>query len=128
MSAYVKTFKIKDRNRDKNNKLMYICINDPELLKQYKAVRSKIEDLKNIELNSSPVYDNRSIKNKIKTYGDKVYTIFHDLNVPEDDVECESFTFISIDYLLAYKSKYYLQVYLDNCVYKIIDKQMIRFF
>ena len=27
MSGYVKTFKVKDRNKDKNNKLMSFCIN-----------------------------------------------------------------------------------------------------
>ena len=44
--------------------------------------------------------------------------------MPEDDIECESFTVISIDSLLVYENKYYLQVYLDNCVYKIVHKQM----
>ena len=42
----------------------------------------------------------------------------------EYGIECESFTFISIDYLLIYEKKYYLQVYLDNCAYKIANKQM----
>ena len=37
------------------------------------------------------------------------------------------FTAISIDSLLDYKNKYYLQVYLDNCAYKIVDKQMIDY-
>ena len=44
--------------------------------------------------------------------------------MPENDIECESFTVISIDSLLLYENKYYLQVYLDNCVYKIVHKQM----
>ena len=44
--------------------------------------------------------------------------------MPEDDIECESFTVISIDSLFVYESKYYLQVYLDNCPYKIVNKQM----
>ena len=44
--------------------------------------------------------------------------------MPEDDIEDESFTFISIDSLLVYDEKYYLQVYLDNCAYKIVNKQM----
>ena len=39
--------------------------------------------------------------------------------MPEDDKECESFTVISIISLLVY----YLQVYLDNCAYKIVSKQ-----
>ena len=46
------------------------------------------------------------------------------LNVPEDDIECEPFIVISIDSLLVYDNKYYLQVYLDNCAYKTVNKQM----
>ena len=42
----------------------------------------------------------------------------------EGDIESESFTVISIDYLLAYENKYHLQVCLDNCAYKIVNKQM----
>ena len=45
----------------------------------------------------------------------------------EDDIECESFTVISADSLLVYKDKYFLQVYLDNCAYKIVDKRMIDY-
>ena len=45
----------------------------------------------------------------------------------EDYIECESFTVISIDSLLVCENKYYLQVYLDNCANKIIDKQMIYY-
>ena len=74
-----------------------------------------------------PVYDDRHIKTKIKTYGDKVYTNFCGLNVPEDDMECESFTVISIDSLLVYNNKYYLQVFLDDCAYKTVNKQMIDY-
>ena len=44
--------------------------------------------------------------------------------MPEDGVECESFSIAYIDSLLGYENKYFLQIYLDNCVYKIIDTQM----
>ena len=44
--------------------------------------------------------------------------------MPEDDIEYDSFTVISIDYLLVYERKYYLQVCLDNCVYNIVNRQM----
>ena len=50
------------------------------------------------------------------------------LNVPEDDIECESFRVISTDSLLVYKKKYYLQVHLDNSAYKVTDKRMIDYF
>ena len=60
--------------------------------------------LKKTKLNVLLVFDDRYINAKIKTYGDQVYTIFRGLNVPEDDIECESFTVISIDSLLLYEN------------------------
>ena len=38
MSGYVKTFKVKDGDKDKNNKLMSFHINDEKLLENYKAI------------------------------------------------------------------------------------------
>ena len=57
-------------------------------------------------MNALPVYDDRYIKTKRR-----IYTNFCGLNLPEDDVECESFTIVSSDSLLSYENKYYLQVY-----------------
>ena len=67
------------------------------------------------------------IKTEIRTYADKVCTNFRDLNVPEDGVECESFTIISIDSVLVYENKYYLQVYSDNYAYKIENTEMVYY-
>ena len=64
-----------------------------------------MKDLKNIELNVLPVYDDRYIKTKIKTYVDKVYVNFCGLNVPENNIKWESFTVVSIDSLLVYENK-----------------------
>ena len=44
--------------------------------------------------------------------------------MPEDNTECEFFSVISMDSLLACNNKYYLQVYLDSCAYKIVKKQI----
>ena len=57
-------------------------------------------------MNALPLYDDRYIKTKRR-----IYTNFCGLNLPEDDVECESFTIVSSDSLLSYENKYYLQVY-----------------
>ena len=93
MNRYVKKFKVKD----KNSKLISLHRDDEKLLKKYKGIWIKIEDLKNIKLNALPVYDDKYIKTKIRICGDKVYTNFRGLNVPENDIECESFTVISLD-------------------------------
>ena len=48
LSEYVKTFKVKDWDKNKNKELMSFC--------------------------ALPVYDDRYIKIKIRRYGDKIYT------------------------------------------------------
>ena len=114
MNEYIHAFK--DKSRDKNNKLMYLRI-------AYKTSWTKIQDLKNIESDALPVYDDRYTKTKIRANGDKVYTNSCGSNVSENGVECESVTLVSIDSFLFYDNKYYLQVYLNNCGYKIVNKQ-----
>ena len=94
-------------------------VDDDQLFKKYKTIWSKNEDLKNIWLDSLPVYDDGYIKNKTRTYGDNFQTIFCSLNVPGDVAEYESFTVVSIDSLLVYENKYCLQVYLDNSAYEL---------
>ena len=76
MSEYVKTFKDKDEDKNKNNKQIYLRIGNDKLLEEYRTIWTKIEDLKNIQFNALPVDDDRYIKTKIGTYGDKVYTNF----------------------------------------------------
>ena len=120
MRGSVKTFTVKERN----NKLMSFQTDNEKLLGRYKAIWTMIEDLKNIKLNALPVYDDKLMKTKTRTFGDKVHTNFRGLNVPEDDKECESFTVISINSLLVYDKEYSLQVYLKNCAYKVVNKQM----
>ena len=57
MCGYVKTFKDKDGDKDKNDKFMSLCINDEKLSEKYKAIWAMIEDLKNMKLNVLPIYD-----------------------------------------------------------------------
>ena len=94
---------------------MSFRIDDEKLLEKYKAIWIKMKDLKNIKLNVLQVFDDRYIKTKTRTYGDKVYTNFCGLNVLEDDIECESFTVISIDSLLVYEKNI-------TCMYIVLIK------
>ena len=100
---------------------MYFRIDDKKLLEKYKTILNKIKDLKNYLVKCLTILWWK-IKTKIKIYGTKVYTNFCRLNVPENDTECESFTGIPIDFLLASEIEYYLQVYLDKCAYKVANK------
>ena len=47
---------------------MSLIVDDDRLLEKYETFWTKIEDLKNIELNTLQVYDDRYIKTKMRTY------------------------------------------------------------
>ena len=74
--------------KKKTRKLMSVHIINEKLSKKHNAIWTKIEDLKDIKLNALPVFDDRYIKTKIRTFADQVYFNFCGLNVPEDDTEC----------------------------------------
>ena len=111
MNGYVKTFKDIGEDKNKNNKLMPLPIDDDSLLEKYKTVLTKIEDL-----DALTVHNRRYIKTKIRTNGYNIFTNFYSLNVPEDGVECESFTVISIDSLLFYKKKLPASTFTHLCL------------
>ena len=93
--GYFKRINVKGGDKDRNSKLISFHIEDSKLLeRKKKTIWSQSEDLKKIDLN---VYDDVCIKDKIKTYGDKVCTNSCRLSVEEDGVECESFTITSDD-------------------------------
>ena len=57
MKVYDKTTKLKDRDEDKINKLIYLFIDDDKLLnKNKKVIWTKIKNVNNVELNALPVY------------------------------------------------------------------------
>ena len=80
------TFKNKSWHSNKNNKLVFLLIDDVKLLEKYKTIWTKVEDWKIIDFNALPVYDDRYIKSKIITCGDEIYTNFQGLDVPKDGV------------------------------------------
>ena len=71
-------------------------------------------------MNGSTIYENRYIKTKIKTYGNKIYSNFCGLNMPQGGIEFECFTVISTDSLLLYENKYFLQVYSEIMLMKLL--------
>ena len=82
-------------------------------MEKHKGISTKLENLKNIELHALPVYGDRNIKTKIRTYFNKFCTTVCELNVSEDNIQLiiyKYFTVSSIDILLLYKTKHYLQV------------------
>ena len=60
-----------------------------------KPFRLILKTYKILNWPASPVYDGRYIKAKMRTYLEKVYNYFCGLNMPKDNVESESFIFVT---------------------------------
>ena len=70
MIGYIKCFH--------SNKAISFKVSDKKLLKKFAKIWERVSSLMNIEFDSEPVYgdNDKYIKTKIKSYGDKVNTNF----------------------------------------------------
>ena len=106
MSGSIKYFE----NGGKN---MSFKIEDDEVYIKYNEIWNKIKELLGgINLSSDSSYDNQYIKTKVKTFK-MVKTFFSDDIIPEEKVECECISCISVDSVLKIDKTYYPQVDLE---------------
>ena len=62
--------------------------------------------------------ENKYTKAKIKTLKDSIITNFHNKKVPEEKIPCKCLPIIVLDSFIKTDNKYYLQTFLEECVYK----------
>ena len=82
-----------------------------------------MEKVKNIlkkEFVSEPVYNEKYLKTKVKSYNEKINTNFHDNKIPKEGSEFTCLSVILIDSVFKTGKNYYAQVFLEeyNCVVK----------
>ena len=80
----------------------------------------------NKKFDSEPVYgkNDKCIKTKIKSYGDKINTSFQGKKIPKEDASYECLSFIILDSFIRVNKKYYPQTLLEECKYEIKKNKM----
>ena len=117
MSGWIKYFE----NGGKN---MSFKIEDDEVYVKYNQIWNKVKNfLSVIRLNNDVIYDDQYIETKVKTFK-MVKTSFSDTIIPEERVKCECISCISGDSVLKIEKKYYPQVYLEQCKYKMKERKI----
>ena len=117
MSGWIKYFE----NGVKN---MSFKIEDDEVYLIYNEIWNKIKDLLcGIRLSSDIIYDDQYIKIKVKTFK-MVKTLFDNDVLPEEKIEYGCIPYISVDSVLKIEKKYYRQVYLEMCKYKMKERKI----
>ena len=105
---------------------MFFKVNDNRLLKKYTKILEKVSILMNIELDSKPVYgdNDKYIKAKIKSYGDKVNTNFQGKKIPKENASYKCLSLVMLDSVIRVSKKYYPQTLLEECKYEIKKTKM----
>ena len=118
MTGYLNIFE------DGIRKMSFFTDNN-EFLKIWK----KISNLIDKKFDSDPVYNNKYINTKIRSYNNDIITNFHDNNnknntLPEKNKAYKCMSLISLDSIIKINKKYYPQTLLQECVYKIINRKV----
>ena len=98
-------------------------------LKDIQQYGKKISDLVNKKFDSDPVYNNKYINTKIRSYNNDIKTNFHDIDnkdniLPEENKAYKYMSLILLDSITKINEKYYPQTLLQECVYKLIKSKV----
>ena len=78
-------------------------------------------------MGSDVVYDDQYINTKVKTFSEVIKTLFDGGEMPKKRVEYTCIPCISIDSVLRVDKKYYPQVHLEQCKYKVKKRELKSF-
>ena len=100
-----------------------------EFLERYTKIWEKISDLIDKKFDSDPVYNNKYINTKIRSYNNDIITNFHDNDnknnkLPEKNKAYKCMSLISLDSIIKINNKYYPQTLLQERVYKLINRKV----
>ena len=107
---------------------MSFLANDKEYLKEYIRVWEKIGDLIGKKFDAEPVYGDKYIKTKLKSYNNDIRTNFHgednSAKVPKESCTHKCLSLISLDSVIKMGKKHYSQTLLEECKYKLTNKKV----
>ena len=94
---------------------------------KYNEIWDVIKKKLKIKFHSMPIYDEKYLKTKVREYDGVIKTNFLGNDVPKENMHYTCIACITIDSVMKMDEKYFPQVYLEECKYKIKKIQMSRF-
>ena len=106
---------------------MSFKIGDDEVYIKYNQIWNRIKELLGVKLYSEPIYEDKYIKTKVKTFSSIINTLFGGDEITKERVQYTCISCISIDSVLIVNKKNYSQVYLEQCMYKMKKRELKSF-
>ena len=120
MNGYIKCSK----NSGKN---MSFMVKVDDVLDKYTKIWGKIKEKLNFKFHSMPVYDETYVKAKVREFDGVIKTNFLGGKVSKENEHYTCIACIAIDSVMRMEKKNYLQVYLEECKYKINKNKVNKF-
>ena len=110
--------------RDFNETKYIVLIKDNELLEKYNEIWEKVKNNIKKDFDSEPVYNEKYLKVKIKSYNEKINTNFHINKIPKEGSKFICLSVILINFVFTTGKNYYPQVFLEECKFGVKEKKM----
>ena len=101
-------------------------IKDEKLLEKYNDIWKKVSNIIQKEFDSNPVYNEKYIRTKIKSYNGKINANFHNNKIPKEGSQCIYLSVILTDSVYKKDKNYYPQVFLEECKYVVKEKRRLN--
>ena len=111
---------------ENGGKNMSFMIND-KVWDKYDKIWNVIKDKVGITFHSEPVYEYKYLRTKVREFDGVIETNFLGNGIPKENVHYTCIACITIDFVVKMDKKYFPQVYLEECKYKIKKIQTPRF-
>ena len=106
---------------------MSFVIKDDDMLDKYKEIWDKIKETLSIKFHSTPVYDEKYIKAKVREFSGVIKTNFLGDKIPKESMHYTCIACITIDSVMRMEKKNYPQVYLEECKCRMKKTKMTKF-
>ena len=120
MNGYIKYFE----NGEKN---MSFLIKNSKVWEKYEDISNVIKNKINIKFHSQPIYENKCLKTKVRTFDGSIKTNFSGNNLPKENIHYTCIACITVDSVMKMNKKNYPQVYLEECKYRVKKINAPRF-
>ena len=101
---------------------MSFLMKNDELLKTYKIWR-KFKNTIDKTFESDPVYNEKYLKAKIKSYNGKTNTNFYNNKIPKEVSQCMCVLVLLINFVFITGNNYYPHVFSEECKYVVKEKK-----
>ena len=101
-------------------------VTNDDVLDEYNEIWDKIKEKLNIKFYSTPVYDEKYIKAKVRRFDGVIKTNLLGDKIPKENKHYTCIACITIDAVMRME-KNYPQVYLEECKYKMKKIKIRKF-